>query len=74
MTDSDIYADLNEIVTGEKPARQSESEFIYFNTVGLSYVDISLAIWMYRKCINAGKYKKILMTEKMFYEGEKIVQ
>ena len=74
LTDSDIYADLNEIVTGEKPARQSESEFIYFNAVGLSYVDISLAIWMYRKCINAGKYKKILMTEKMFYEGEKIVQ
>ena len=54
LTDSDIYADLHEIIIGDKPGRESDREFIYFNSVGMSFVDITLANWMYRKVLSAG--------------------
>lgn len=51
LKDEDIHADLHEIVTGSKPGRESESEIIYFNPVGLSYVDVSLAYEFYKKAL-----------------------
>lgn len=49
LKDEDIYADLYEIVVGKKAGRTSEKEKIYFNGVGLSYVDIALAYRFYEK-------------------------
>lgn len=49
LSDEDIYADLHEVVSGQKGGRENEKEFIYFNSVGLSFVDIALANWMYEK-------------------------
>lgn len=49
LSDDDIYADLHQIVAGEKPGRESELEKIYFNPVGLSYVDVALAKAFYDK-------------------------
>ena len=48
LSDNSIYADLHEIITGAKQGRQNDSEFIYFNSVGMSFVDIALANWMYQ--------------------------
>lgn len=42
LHDEDIYGDLHEIVAGEKRGRESDIEKIYFNPVGLSYVDVAL--------------------------------
>lgn len=49
LKDSDIYANLKEIIDGEKPGREKDNEFIYFNSVGLSFLDVALANWMYEK-------------------------
>ena len=49
LSDGDIYADLYEIVGGDKKGRETEIEKIYFNPVGLSYVDIALAKYFYDK-------------------------
>ena len=38
LNDKDIYADLAEIIAGQKKGRESDEEFIYFNSVGLSDV------------------------------------
>ncbi|MDE6553319.1 MAG: ornithine cyclodeaminase family protein [Muribaculaceae bacterium] len=43
LTDEDIHANLHEIVAGEKAGRENDKEIIYFNPVGLSYVDVALA-------------------------------
>ena len=51
LKDTDIYADLHELVLGEKNGRESEDEFIYFNSVGLSFVDVALANWMFKKAV-----------------------
>ncbi len=54
LTDRDIYANLGEIITGLKPGRTAPDEFIYFNTVGLSYVDVKLANHMAHKVLSKG--------------------
>jgi ornithine cyclodeaminase/alanine dehydrogenase-like protein (mu-crystallin family) len=54
LDDSNIYANLEDIVAGTKEGRTSANEFIYFNTVGLSYIDVMMANYMYKKVVNAG--------------------
>ena len=70
LVDSDIYADLHEIVAGWKKGRENETDFIYFNSVGMSYVDISLALWMYKKAIAAGKGTLITMKNRSMFDIE----
>ena len=53
--DSDIYANIVELLDGSKPGRENEKEFIYFNAVGLAYTDISIAYAMYTRAREAGK-------------------
>ena len=52
LKDSNIYADLIDIIVGRKPGRESDNEFNYFNSVGLSFIDIALAYNMYKKAEN----------------------
>ncbi|MGX7168107.1 hypothetical protein [Facklamia hominis] len=47
IDDSNIYADLHEIIEGKKPGRENEKEFIYFNSVGLSVIDSLLSYKIY---------------------------
>ncbi len=55
LSDDDVYCDLDKIVAGKLPGRQTDNEFIYFNAVGLSYVDISLSYQMYKMATEKGK-------------------
>ncbi len=71
LNDNNIYANLYEIVNGEKKGRENDEEFIYFNAVGLSYVDINLAIDMYKKVISKGLGNKITIQEKNMFEYNK---
>lgn len=68
LNDDDIYADLHEIVTKKKNARETEDEFIYFNSVGMSFVDTLLAYRMYQKCVDAEKGKIINLKEKSMFD------
>lgn len=52
LSDGDIYADLNRLVSKEKAGRENDDEFIYFDAVGLSYVDVALAARIYKICID----------------------
>lgn len=67
LNDDDIYANLDEIITKVKKGRENEKEFIYFNSVGMSFVDVALANWMYKKCSEKSTGKNItLQSESMF--------
>ena len=80
LQDDDIYADLTDIVSGVKPGRENNDEFIYFNSVGLSYVDIALAYEIYRRCVsqNLGLYldycDKSVFERDLIFDGEKFIQ
>lgn len=74
LNDEDIYGDLMDIIVGTKPGRENDEEFIYFNTVGMSYVDVMLANHMYKKVIAEGLGHKTIMQEKsMFDVNEKYI-
>lgn len=55
LTDADIYSNLDEIVTGRKIGRKNDEEFIYFCSVGLAFIDVSFAKYIYDKCTEHGK-------------------
>jgi ornithine cyclodeaminase/alanine dehydrogenase-like protein (mu-crystallin family) len=67
LSDRDIYANLTDLVSGHKNGRENDNEFIYFNTVGMSFVDVFLANYMYKKVVEKGLGTDIkLQTKQMF--------
>lgn len=70
LQDSDIYADLHEIITQKKPGRENPSEFIYFNSVGMSFVDTLLAYRMFQKCVQAGIGPVICLKERSMFDKD----
>jgi ornithine cyclodeaminase/alanine dehydrogenase-like protein (mu-crystallin family) len=48
LTDRDIYADIGEIISGKKAGRENDYEFIYFNSVGLAFIDMMFAYEIYK--------------------------
>ena len=68
LSDNDIYADLDKVVSGAKPGRESKNEFIYFNSVGLSFVDVALAYDMYNVAKKAGAGQEIVLRHNSVFE------
>ncbi len=48
FADEDVYAELGRVVTGEKPGRESEQEFIIFSPIGLALHDVAVGHTIYR--------------------------
>ncbi len=70
LTDDDIYADIAELVAGQKPGRQRDDERAYFNAVGLAYVDVAIALAMYRRAKDAGAGQTLPLQECMIFAHE----
>ncbi len=73
LSHNDIHADLHELVSGHKPGRTSDTERIYFNAVGLAYVDIALAHAMYQRAKTAHIGQELKLQESMVFEHEHIL-
>ena len=63
LHDDDIYANLSELISGTKVGRESDDEFIYFNSVGLSYIDINFARVIYEEALKRGLGQDIVIAE-----------
>lgn len=70
LKDKDIYADIHEIVCGHKEGRIDKNEFIYFNGVGLPFLDIKLANSMRLAADFRRKGKKINMRKASMFQEE----
>ena len=68
LKDNDIHADLYEIVIGEKVGRESPSEFIYYNGVGLSFIDVAIGKWAFDRVVTIGLGENILLQDKSMFE------
>jgi len=66
--DGDIYANIGDILSGAKAGREREDEFIYFNAVGLSYVDVAIASAMFRRAKGAGLGQRLIMQESRIFD------
>ncbi len=74
ITAKDIYADLHELVSREKPGRQCETERIYFNAVGLAFLDVAIAEAMYRRAKQAGVGQALQLQHEMVFEHQDIAK
>ena len=55
VKDSDIHAELGEILCGEKPARENDDEIIYFNAVGAGILDIAIVSRCFKNAKENGR-------------------
>ncbi len=70
LEDRDIYADLVDLVAGKKAGRESDDERIYFNAVGLSYLDVTIAHDMFLRALEAGVGTKLPLQERSVFSHE----
>lgn len=63
LKDHDIYANLSDLISGRKKGRESDDEFIYFNSVGLSYIDLNFANYIYKESVKRGFGKEVILAE-----------
>jgi len=68
LRDSDIHGNLDEVVAGVKPGRESDDERVYFNAVGLAFVDVAIALAMYRRALAAGRGRELTMQETTVFD------
>jgi ornithine cyclodeaminase/alanine dehydrogenase-like protein (mu-crystallin family) len=54
ITENSIHAELGELLTGEKPARENAAEITLFKSVGMAIEDIATASFAYQKALAAG--------------------
>jgi ornithine cyclodeaminase/alanine dehydrogenase-like protein (mu-crystallin family) len=50
LKDEDIYGNLDQIISRTLPARENEDEIIYFNSVGLAFLDVMFGYEIYEQC------------------------
>ena len=72
LSNHDLHADLHELVSGHKPGRESDEERIYFNAVGLSYLDVAIAHTMYQQAKAAGGGQSLELQHEMMFEHSEI--
>lgn len=70
ITDEDIHGNLIDVLSGKCAGRENDEEFIYFNAVGLAYVDVSIAYAMYQKALEAGVGTKSFLQEQMIFQKD----
>lgn len=63
LKDEDIYANLSDLIAGTRKGRESDDEFIYFNSVGLSYIDINYANYIFGEAKKRGLGKNVVLAE-----------
>lgn len=73
LKDEDIHANLSELIAGTKVGRENDDEFIYFNSVGLSYIDINFANYIYEEAKKRGFGQDVVMAENNVVDYESLI-
>lgn len=68
LKDDDIYADLKDIISGKVKGRENDNEFIYFNSVGLSFIDLNFANETYKLSIEKKVGKDLVLCKNTFFD------
>lgn len=64
LTDRDIYANIGEIVSGEKPGREARDELIFFNPVGMGIEDLVVANRIFNRAKEIGAGTTLTLWDK----------
>ncbi|MDG2220713.1 MAG: ornithine cyclodeaminase family protein [Rubripirellula sp.] len=72
LTDDDVHGNLVDLIAGRKVGRESDEERIYFNAVGLAYVDVAIAIAMFERAAEAGMGQDLQVQHEMIFEHARL--
>ncbi len=61
LRDEDVYGELGEIVSGQKPGRERADEIILFNPIGMGIHDIAVATRIYRRARELGMGQEVTL-------------
>ena len=56
-----------------KPGREADAERIYFNAVGLAYIDVAIGLAMYRRAVSANAGRQLDLQQSMIFEHADII-
>jgi alanine dehydrogenase len=62
MRREDVHAELGDIVSGRRPARESAAEVIIFDSTGTALEDVAAASLVYERALDAGAGSEISLT------------
>jgi len=68
LPDDRVYGNLQQIVLGQLPGRETPEERIYFNAVGLAYLDVAIAYAMYLRARSSGLGQDLKIQQEMIFE------
>lgn len=74
ISGADIHADLHELVSAHKPGRESDRERIYFNAVGLAYIDVAIGLALFKRATAKGVGLQLDLQQCMIFEHPDIMQ
>ena len=63
FTDEEIYAEMGEIVTGQKQGRETQEEILLFSPIGMGLHDLALAHRIYQSAQQLGLGQKVTLWE-----------
>lgn len=63
FNDADLYAELGEVVAGQKPGRQTDAEIIIFSPIGMGLHDLAVASRIYRSAREACIGQSVVLWE-----------
>jgi len=63
FTATDLYAELGEVISGQKPGRESDREVIIFSPIGLGLHDIAVASRIYETAVAKGLGQKVTLWD-----------
>jgi ornithine cyclodeaminase/alanine dehydrogenase-like protein (mu-crystallin family) len=67
IKDTDLYANLDEIVAGKKKGRENDNERIFFSPIGMAHEDVAVASLIYERAKREGIGQKLkLWTNPMW--------
>ena len=63
FADEDLYAELGEVVVGQKPGREQDSEVIVFSPIGMGLYDIAVADRIYGTALRQGLGQRMTLWD-----------
>ncbi len=72
LSDDDIHGNLTDLLTGKITGRENDQERIYFNAVGLAFVDVAIAIAMFERASEAGLGQDLQIQHEMIFEHARL--
>jgi ornithine cyclodeaminase/alanine dehydrogenase-like protein (mu-crystallin family) len=64
MSEADVYAELGQLVVGEKPARRSSGEIIIFDSTGIGLLDVAAAAAIFERLTGDSSVRSIALAER----------